>query len=437
MLGWPSGDGNAARAAHAADPLAPRETSPMPFIACSSCKARFKVKVDTIGKAIRCPKCQQEFRAVALHSAPRSKTDHGPIVYAGIGVGAILIGFLVVSMAKTSSTLDDEPAAAAEVAPEKRLERSPTKAAADDDAMSPEDLLARRARQLLEALRDPADPRLPGWVAYGEMHEDRMKEGLETVAWSDLAQDEQYGKYDAYLNLVAGDDATRRFAKATTVESTEVLRLGSGKGKVAARLKNNLDETIQDVVLHFVGTGGQWKLAKIEREPITTVEAIAEAADDRGGRSGATALDRIGRRRNPLGEVSAVEPYADEPKSVGSDIARQIQMLSDLSATVEAGRARARLVEIGKHSVPHLLNALVPLDFEDEADLQVATRIAQALTDLTGASHPIVPGMNTGSLLGEGATDNEANRRKWFGWWRDNKNSYTGPPAPTFGEEDG
>lgn len=412
----------------------------MPVIACTSCKARFKVKIDTLGKAIRCPKCKDEFKAIALHSAPRGKTDHGPIVYAAMGVGAILVALLVHSMVTGGAPSENE-AAAETVSKIKdvRRERPAEPDDVDDASLSPEDLLAKRATTLLEALRDPSDPRLPGWIAYEAMHAERKSQGLETQSWVELPADESYGKREEYLNFVLGDDELRQFARASSVVSASTLRLGSGKGKVAARIKNNLTEKIQDVTLHFVGLGGQWKLAGIEREPITTVEALAEAAEDaaRGTRSESTVLERIGRRRNPLGEVAEVEPYPDTGTSVTSDIQRQIGLLTDLSATTEAGAARRKLVDIGKHAVPHLLNALVPLDLENPSDLQVGNRVAQTLGQLTGADHPIVPGMNEASLIGEGSGDNEANRRKWFGWWRDNKGSYTGPPDPTFGEGDG
>jgi len=405
----------------------------MPVISCTSCKSRFKVGIDTIGKAIRCPRCKEEFKAIALKAGTQKKDKNAPIIYASIGVGSILVALLIHSIA--TSGQPDPNEAVAETRPEKPITKKAPTDTFDESSLSPEDLLARRAKKILEAIRDPDNPLLPGWIAYQAMHEQRKSDGLEQQSWTEMSADESYGKREEYLDLVLGDDALRRFSRASTVVSTEVLRLGSGKGKVQARIKNNVDETVQDVLLTFAGMGGQWKLASIERSEISTAEAIAEAAERESRRGGGSdTLDRISRRRNPLGTVAEVDPYADTSTSVTSEIQRQLRELTDLGATVKASQARRKLVEIGKASVPHLINTLVPLDLDNPSDAQVATRATQALVELTGQDWPIVPGMNEGSLVGEGAGDNETNRKMWFGWWRDHKDTYNGPPAADFGE---
>ncbi|MFH0944751.1 MAG: hypothetical protein V2A76_06095 [Planctomycetota bacterium] len=396
----------------------------MPIIACPSCRSRFKVPLSTVGKTLPCPRCKEEFQAMALRSAPRKSHGSGPIVYAAIVVGAILVAFLIMAVAGKNST-EPEPAAASS-APE----RKPPATSEPSTAMDPKEVLEKRARNLLEALRTGNHPLLPDWIEYQRMHELRARDGLEERSWQQLAQDEQYGKREEYLDLLMGDEATRKFTRIATVESLKTLSMGSGKGKVAAVLRNALTDTTQDLTLEFVTSAGSWKLARMVREPIGGEQAPVEAPQ-------VPARERIEKsRRSPEGEVAEVELIPDTPSGTTREIERALASLLDTSTTTAANQARTVLTEIGRPAIPHLLNALAAVDLANESDLLIATRLTSALTDLTGQDFPIVPGGNAGSMVGEGAVENEINRRKWFGWWRDNRRTFVAPEEPDFGPED-
>lgn len=400
----------------------------MPLIACPHCRSRFKVPLHRVGQTLPCPRCRQPFEALALRERTRQHGS-GPIVYAAILVGAVLVAILISAMTGSDEPADETAAAADSGAD--RASRAPAKEASAP--LTPQQILVEQTRKLLDALRSGSHPLLPGWIAFETMHEQRVKDGLESRPWSELSAEESYAKREEYLGHLQGGDADREFARAATVEQVEVLSFGSGRARVRALLHNALTGEQRELLLHFATAAGLWKVYALAR-PAPAAPA-APAADP------AAAVERVlERRRNPEGEVAPVELLADTPESVTRSINGALATLRDLSATREANEARAILVQAGKPAIPHLLNALVDLDLQAETDLAVATRLSGALVDLTGQDYALVPGLNEGSMLGEGAADNEQNRRLWFGWWRDNQNTYQGPPVPeqpAEGTEDG
>ncbi len=398
----------------------------MPIIACSSCHSRFKVPITKIGQTLTCPRCKEKFQAIALHATPRQQHGSGPIIYAAIVVGAVIVALLIYAIAgrgEPEETTAPTPA---------RSEAASQPAARPEAAkpVTPAEVLVDRARKLLEALCTDDHPLLPLWIDYAEMHRQRVEAGLETRPWSELAADERYARQTEYMQNVLGDAETREFLRLSTVTRAEMVRLTTGEGRVEATLKNALKDTSQEVVLRFIPSAGAWKLVHLERGPIL---AAGQTAPEAGAEASAEVAARPARRaRNPDAEVVAVELIAGTPGAVTRDIERALAVLCDRTATTAAHQARQDLVVAGRPAVPHLLNALVPLDLNSAGDLQIAARVAGVLAELTGEDFPIVPGTNEGSMVGEGAAQNEPNRRRWFGWWRDHKDSYTGPPAPDF-----
>ncbi|MBI4881917.1 MAG: hypothetical protein HY812_20010 [Planctomycetes bacterium] len=397
----------------------------MPIIACSSCHSRFKVPIAKIGQTLTCPRCKEKFQAVALHSTPRRQHGSGPIVYAAIVVGAVLVAIIIYAIAGRGEP-EEAPAPTARSVEEPRPAARP----APEKPRGPSELLAEHARKLLEALCTDDHPMLPLWIDYAEMHRKRVENGIESRPWNELAADERYARQTEYMQNVLGDPETREFLRLATVTRAEVIRLAAGEGKVEATLKNALKDTSQEVVLYFVPSGGTWKLFLLERGPIL---GAGQAPPEAGAEAGAEATPRPARRtRNPDADVAVVELIAGMPSAITRDIERALAVLCDPAVTTAAHKARQDLIAAGKPAVPHLLNALVPLDLNNESDLRIAALVAGVLADLSGEDFPIVPGANEGSMVGEGAAQNEPNRRRWFGWWRDHKDSYSGPPAPGF-----
>ena len=399
----------------------------MPIIACHHCKSRFKVPIDTVGESIECPKCRSEFKAVALRTGARK--DHGtpPIVYAAVGVGAVLVVGLVAMMTGGD---DAEPVAKAEPTVEAAPE---IEAPAEDRSTGgPKEALILRARDILEAVRIGDEPLLPTWIDYPRMHEERRRAGEVTDAWTTLSEEQKYAAREECLEGLAGDEVNAEFLRHAAVESAEVVEMGQGKGAVALHLKNPLTDTTQKVTMRFSTSAGTWKLAAIERGEIEGGPEGPPVAENDGPVAAPTAVGAL----DPEGDVGEVALVEGTSPSTKSTIERAMKSLLDLSSTVEASRARTDLVEAGKPSIPHLLNALAPLDLKNPEDLLLGVRISNTLIDLTGRDYPILPGMNEGSMMGEFASDNDANRRRWFGWWRDNQDTYTGPPEIGFDDED-
>ena len=396
----------------------------MPIISCPSCKSRFKVPIDTVGRTLPCPRCKEPFQAVALHAGQRRSHGSGPIVYAAICIGALLVVLLIYAVSGSEPPVTETAEASSSADRETRTESRPS------ELLTPPEMLEKRARNLLDALRTGDHPLLPGWIAYQRMHEVKVKAGVEETPWEQLAQEQEYAKREQYINELMGDEATRKFSRAATIESLDTTSIGSGHGKVHAVLRNALTDLTQELTLHFVASAGAWKVYQLERQPIGGTQK-AEPVEEQ------TAAEKIQtRRRNPQGEVAEVALLADVPAGTTREIESALSVLSDVSTTTAATDARRKIVDAGKPAIPHLLNALVPLDLSDPEDLLVATRMTGCLTDLTGQGYPIVPGINAGSVVGEGATENEINRRKWFGWWRDNQRTFEGPPELEFDPED-
>jgi hypothetical protein len=401
----------------------------MPIVSCSSCKSRFKVRLEAVNTVMTCPKCDAEFRAVALHSTPRKAHGLPPVAYAGIVAGALLLALLI---AKAVGGRDEEPAEDADA----RASAARTSAAADgaaaakpaetrpSGAREPRDLIAERARDVLEAIRDGNETRLGMLlVDFSLMHEDRRAAGLEDRAWLELPAEEQFLKKDEYVALLLGEEEQRDFTRRAVVESVETTELRPGGGAVEAVLKDPLEDTRQKVTLRFAAFSGSWKLIGLDRAAADGAgRATGEPDADRATAEAAVKLAEL--RRTVGAEPAPVEPVPGTSAALTSTIEQHIGVLIDPEETTGASRARRELADIGKPAIPFLLNGLVGLDLADPEDVRTAAKLTEALRDVTGQDFVIMPGSNEASMTGEGNADNEQCRRRWFGWWRDSKNTF-------------
>jgi len=405
----------------------------MPIVSCSSCRSRFKVRIEAMGKVMKCPKCKADFKAIALHAAPRKSHGLPPVAYAGIAAGALLLAFLLVKMAGSD---EDSKAAGAGRDPTKvSVEAGRQSDAATDSTdvaplprKQPRDLIAERARDILELIRAADENRLATLhLDFSRMHEDRRQQGLETELWLDLDQIAQFAKKEEYMADVLGDASLRDVTRRSVVLSVEPISLKQGSATVVAVLKDPLEESQQEVTLHFEALAGSWRVYRVDRNDSSRGDADGQSPVDAAtaGPGATTAL-----RRNPLGEPHEVEPLPDTSALLASKIERQIDTLIDPEQTVGSGRARRELVEIGKPAIPFLLNRLVPLDLEEPEDLLQAGQISQTLQDITGEEYAITRGMRDETMTGAGLKDNDKSRRLWFGWWRDNHATFNSRPEP-------
>lgn len=390
----------------------------MPVVQCSSCHARYKVGLEKTNKVLKCAKCGERFEAIALR-APQAKSYGIPpmgyvAIFAGCGVVG-LIGYL-------ATRSHDEP-----VAPTTTTHTAPTTpppVARTPTAVDSKDLLVKRANDVFQAMRKGDDEGLAMlYVDFTGMFDDRVKKGLETGTWSALSELDQYAKKDEYLRLLHGEGDDLELLKRAVVKNVELPVFDGATAAVRMHLADSVTQRTQDWTLAFQSVGSNWKLFGVERAAI-----VDPAAAEKQPLADLAAATAGKPRRNPEGTVEKVELIEGTPPSTTSSIEMHVRTLTDPAATTAASKARTALVSIGKPAVPHLLNELVGLDLSSETDLQKGNKLSLTLMELSGRDWLIVPGMNAGSMTGETAGDNEQMRRLWFGWWRDVKGTYTGPP---------
>jgi hypothetical protein len=404
----------------------------MALIACPSCRTKFKVKPQTLGKQIACPRCREEFRADPLHERER-KSSFNPVWLAIGGVGLLVVIFGMMS------SQDDETPPGGDrtlaTAPPQEPEAAPTP---PPRAVGP-GAAVDRAQAVLLALRDDDDTKLTSWLDYLEHHARKRAAGAVASSWSDLAPEEQYAAKSGFLDEVKGGgvagDATRaEFWRAAVVKELALESSEGAVAKVSGKLSNPLRDETRAIALHFKLQGFEWKLFDLELgEP--------EVAPDPFAVKERAPLPPPSAEAAASAPLAPVEPLGTTSSTQTSAIENALGDLRDVEATTVASQARQQLVALGAHSVPHLLNALIPLDLENDADLIVGQRIATTLEEITGISKPIYPGGVAGSMVGEGRADNAQHRRDWLRWWKEDGDDFVKhgrrDPESTESEEDG
>lgn len=392
----------------------------MPVVQCSSCHARYKVGLDKTNKVLKCAKCGERFEAIALRAAQAKAYGMPPMGYV-----AIFGGCLVVGLIGYLATRSNEPAALPPTTTPTATPETPAPVARTPTAVDSKELLRKRANDVIQTMRKGDDETLALlYVDFSGMFDDRAKKGLETGTWTALSELDQYAKKDEYLKLLRGEGPELELLKRAVVKDVELPVFDGSSAMVRLQLADAVTQCTQDWTMAFQSVGSNWKLFGVTRGAI--VDPAAEGKTPLAELAAATAGKP---RRNPEGTVEKVELIEGTSPSTTSSIETHVRTLTDPAATTAASKARTALVGIGKPAIPHLLNELVGLDLKSETDLQKANKLSLALMELSGRDWLIVPGMNAGSMTGESAGDNEQMRRLWFGWWRDVKGTYSGPPT--------
>ena len=103
-----------------------------------------------------------------------------------------------------------------------------------------------------------------------------------------------------------------------------------------------------------------------------------------------------------------------------------------------ASAARRELVEIGKPAIPAFLNLIVDhKSLEDPENRQIINVAVQGLRDITLQDMGFAPGAAIGGLAtDESMKANQQALQRWFGWWRDHKETWTVPEPEPVDEED-
>lgn len=382
------------------------------FIACPSCKSKFKAKPAVLGKTIPCPKCGEEFEATAKRERV-AKEGFNPVA-----ISLVLLAFLVVAIGVMMNSGDDKP-----VEPTKR-------AVIDDDAplpvkkveTSPDAELIDRATKLVAAMRDESDADLPRWIDFVQAHAHLA--GKDGRAWTTLTDLDRFEFKESFVKRLCGEGEDREFAKAAVAKGLTIGSRGTSTVEIVGVLENPLKSQTRTMkmTLRPHDSVASWQLVAFEVGPIDTIGGKTLGREEPVA---STDSARVPKPRGPsLPDPATVEPLADTTSLMNDAIQSAMRDLQSAESTVAGARARTALVEAGKHAVPHLLNAMVSIDLADPAQTLVAARIANTLIDITGVDYPIVPGGNAGSMLGEGAEENDSNRRRWYAWWRDHGKAF-------------
>jgi hypothetical protein len=168
------------------------------------------------------------------------------------------------------------------------------------------------------------------------------------------------------------------------------------------------------------------------------IEDPVEAA--RLAAAAAKAESSLGRKSRFYAKVETQESIADTDPSTQQKINELATKLTDLSLTTGLGRARRELADFGKPAIPVVLNIIVGREkLETQEDKQIVNQAILALRDITHEEFGFAPAGLAGSLTGESLEANQKAIERWFGWWRNHKDSWTGPkevPFDDLGEEE-
>lgn len=398
------------------------------FIACPACKSKFKAKPALLGKTIPCPKCGEEFEATAKRERVE-KEGFNPVM-----ISLVMLGFLVAGVVFMMNSGDDP----APIPPPKVVADDPPPRELPKPSTSPDSALIERAAKIVAAMRDEHDEDLPRWIDFAEAY--GLEPGAADRPWSGLTDLDRFDYKERFVKRLCGEGEEREFHKAGVAKDLAVTSRGATTVELSGRIENPVagQSRTMKMTLRPHDSAASWQLVAFSAGPIEIVGGKTLGRD-----TPVAEVDpaKLTVPKGPsLPEPAEVAPLAETTTLMSDAIRSALADIGNPESAVAGSRARAALVEAGKHAIPHVLNAMIPLDLSDPAQTLHASRLASTLIEITGIEYPIVPGGNVGSMLGEGAEDNDANRRRWFAWWRDHGKAFCehgrAEPAPDDGDGD-
>jgi hypothetical protein len=397
----------------------------MPLIRCAGCGAVFQVALDVVGTDVECPKCGTEFHATVKMSGPRRKQKSHAAAWAAAIVLGLVGVFLGSALFRETPPPKPGPAPAsapgAPVSPGTSGDRpsSPAEPTAEPDTRK--DPLRRTVLDYLEAVEKGYDTDLLRLVSFPAMQDRRAAKDPETPPWRDLDSLGQTLARKALSEELIGDQESRDFLAAATLETFEVLESTESTATVHVLHRSLVDDRLQNREIDLLQVAPQWLIVEVRADPIVSPgEAAARAAEQR----------RAGRKkRSLLGPIETVDLTLDTDAELRSRMERLADKAVDLSLGRAASAARRELVEIGKPAIPVFLNMMVGRDkLETPEERQVVNIAVQGLRDITLLDMGYAPGAAVGGMVAEESmAGSRAAMQRWFGWWRDHKDTWMGP----------
>ena len=406
----------------------------MPLVSCKGCSATFDVTLDVLGKRVKCPKCKTSFVANTKRTGPRRKQASQAPYWIGGTILAVLALILVVKATgggdQTPPASDPNQARAAEAARTSSPTNVAAGATARPDTANPEDPLVRTVNKLLQAIQDQDSLAMIDLLSFPRIHDRGVANGEAETTWTKLSSLDKTLARETITDKFLGDEEGRRFLREARQSSFNLLASDDQGAEVHLNFISLLDErTQQDLTLTLNRVGSLWVIVQIERGAIVDPDRELQEA------AAKAPIDRAARIRAHLyAEITAHEHLADTDAALRSRIDNLCGKLRDLSLGREQSKARRELVTIGRAALPALLTLMV--DFSDDLtshqNLQILNLVVQALRDITLENHGFAPTSST-------PEDIEANKdalMRWHGWWRNHKDTWTGPRVEEPPEDD-
>jgi len=384
------------------------------MIVCPRCKKEYDVHFNVLGKRVTCKSCKTPFEAKVLRARTRKPEQRNPmkIILALTGAGLLIIVAMIFSIS-------------GEGEPEKKpppVEQDTSNETVHTDEYKPLEVV-RTERELfcldfLQAVSDNDVDAILKMFNFGVYH--RLHKAGGEPRWNDFDEVSQLLKKKDYTQAMTNDSAQGGgFVRSSEVVHVKESSWDNEKGQVDVRLKNTHNGRLQD---------RSYQISRIGNDLVIfdyTVGPEYGGDLDKPEDKPKTLDEKYKHRVNPLGEIVEQEYTPDTDK----DTVYRLEMLTEdlLGDSRNASReARESLIDLGKKSIPAVLNKMVGLDMKSEEDIAVANKCVSVLRVLTGRSFRFQPGMFLDSMLESQATDLTRSIQRWFGWWDRNKDTWEG-----------
>ena len=384
------------------------------LIQCPSCQARAKLSDDHEGAKVRCAECGRVYLARPQGAKGSTSSGGNTGVVIGVGVGVVLLLFVIFLMSRT----EEEPVAAQAAAPAPVVAPPPTTLetgwkneqvqamvklhtaafAGDRDTVKTFLHGARiwaREHTSAEGVLDPTIPPFDTLPPHEKVDaQNRWAEEICAGPSKELIAD--WMPYDGELVEQGDTDAFVRIAVKPRA------------GGVESRW----------IEWQLSKDGNRFKAWKWERW--LSPDEIKAAKKKKGYEVKTLSDGSVVHEREP----APLAHLEDTPDELRKEIDGLLVTMLDLELSKEGGRARARLVEIGKPAIPPLLTKFYEIPADDEPNRIRCNMIDQALSDITGQQFGYAPG-EAGTAAGTTEERRQSSIKQWFAWWYKNEKRFT------------
>lgn len=394
----------------------------MPTITCPKCKKVFEIPLKTLGKKVRCNRCDTSFEAQVTRQEMRKEEKRNPMVYVFIGLGVVFFIFIALLV---SASLKDEPDQAAADKGDEQVEVETQENAEEGiDQEKPAFPNTEREAFCLEFLQAVANndvDAIQRMFNYPEHHRIHRDDG--DPQWGELNDFDKIMKKEEYTNRMTDDTAQGGgFIRKSNVIFMKELAWDGQQGEVEVGFKHKYNSREQERTFLLMTLGKNLMVYDytVGPEHGGDLDWVEEEKPE-------TLDEKYKRRISPEGEVARV----DYPAETGEAVIGELEMLvEDLIGdnTQRAKKAKRRLEKFEKTAIPALLNGIVPLDLTKGDDVIKANACISVLRKITGRRFGFRPGFIADVELESQAADLQRGIKRWFGWWERNKDTWTGRP---------